>query len=52
MVRHRRRTNAERGSMRLLASVGIVGIAAILGSVLVGQAVAGWIVGMVVGVIP
>ena len=39
----------ERASTRLLAMVGIVGIATILGAVLVSQNVAGWIVGLVVG---
>jgi hypothetical protein len=50
-ARHRRRTKAERGSMRLLASGGIVGSAVILGAVLAGHAFAGWIVGAVVGLI-
>ena len=35
--------------MRLIATGGIIGIAVILGAVLVGQDVAGWIVGLVVG---
>jgi uncharacterized membrane protein len=47
--RQRRRTKLERGSMRLVATAGIVGIATALGAVLVGQDVAGWIVGLVVG---
>jgi len=47
--RLRRRTKVERVSMRLLATGGIIGIAAILGAVLVGQDVAGWIVGVAVG---
>jgi uncharacterized membrane protein len=47
--RQRRRTKIERGSMRLVATGGIVGIATILGAVLVGQDVAGWIVGLVIG---
>jgi hypothetical protein len=47
--RERRRTKLERGSMRLVATGGIIGIAALLGAVLVGQDVAGWIVGLVVG---
>ncbi len=41
----------ERPSTRLLATVGIVGVATILGAVLVSQNVAGWIVGLVVGVV-
>ncbi len=47
--RTRRRTKVERGFMRLIATGGIVGIAVVLGAVLVGQDVAGWIVGLVVG---
>jgi hypothetical protein len=47
--RERRRTKLERGFMRLVATGGIVGIAVLLGAVLVGQDVAGWIVGLVIG---
>lgn len=47
--RERRRTKIERGTMRLIATGGIVGIAVLLGAVLVGQDVAGWIVGLVIG---
>ena len=47
--RERRRTKLERGMMRLIATGGIIGIAAVLGAILVGQDVAGWIVGLVVG---
>jgi uncharacterized membrane protein len=47
--RRRRRTKLEPGSMRLVATGGIIGIAVVLGAVLVGQDVAGWIVGLVVG---
>ena len=47
--RERRRTGIERGFMRLIATGGIIGIAVLLGAVLVGQDVAGWIVGLVVG---
>ncbi len=47
--RDRRRTKVERGSMRLLATGGIIGIDVALGAVLVGQDVAGWIVGLVIG---
>ncbi len=47
--RERRRTKAERGLMRLVATGGIVGIAVALGAILVGQEVAGWIVGLVIG---
>jgi hypothetical protein len=48
-ARERRRTKLERGTMRLVATSGIVGIAVALGAVLVGQDVAGWIVGLVIG---
>jgi hypothetical protein len=47
--RDRRRTKLERGSMRLVATGGIIGIAVVLGAVLVGQDIAGWIVGLAVG---
>jgi hypothetical protein len=47
--RERRRTAVERGFMRLVATAGIVAIAVVLGAVLVGQDVAGWIVGLVIG---
>jgi hypothetical protein len=48
-ARERRRTAAERGLMRIVATGGIVGIAVLLGAILVGQDVAGWIVGLVIG---
>jgi uncharacterized membrane protein len=48
--RERRRSSVERGAMRVVATGGIVGIAVVLGAVLVGQDVAGWIVGLVIGV--
>jgi hypothetical protein len=48
-ARERRRTKVERGAMRLIATGGIVGIAVALGAILVDQDVAGWIVGLVVG---
>jgi hypothetical protein len=48
-ARERRRSKVERGFMRLIATGGIVGIAVALGAVLVGQDVAGWIVGLVIG---
>jgi hypothetical protein len=47
--RERRRSKVERGAMRVVATGGIIGIAVVLGAVLVGQDVAGWIVGLVVG---
>jgi hypothetical protein len=48
-ARSRRRTKLERGSMRVLATGGIIGLATVLGAVLVSQSVAGWIVGLAVG---
>jgi hypothetical protein len=47
--RGRRRSKVERGAMRVVATGGIIGIAAVLGAVLVGQDVAGWTVGLAVG---
>ena len=47
--RERRRSVVERGFVRIIATGGIIGIAAILGAVLVSQDVAGWIVGLAVG---
>jgi hypothetical protein len=49
--RERRRMGIERGLMRMIATGGIVGIGVVLGAVLVGQDVAGWIVGLVVSVV-
>jgi hypothetical protein len=49
--RERRRTGIERGAMRAIATSGIVGIGVALGAVLVGQDVAGWIVGLVVSTV-
>ena len=48
--RERRRSGIERGFMRLIATGGIIGIAVAIGAILVGQDVAGWIVGLAVGV--
>jgi hypothetical protein len=47
--RQRRRTKIERGFMRMVATGGVVGVAVILGALLVSQDVAGWIVGLAVG---
>ena len=44
-----RGTRIERASMRVLATGGIIGIDVIVGAVMVDQSVAGWIVGLVVG---
>jgi hypothetical protein len=49
--RERRRTRIERGAMRGIATGGIVAIGVALGAVLVGQDVAGWIVGLVVSAV-
>jgi hypothetical protein len=48
-ARERRRSVVERGFVRIVATGGIVGITTILGAVLVSQDVAGWIVGLAVG---
>jgi hypothetical protein len=50
-ARERRRTKAERGLVRGIATGGIVGIDVVLGAILVGQDVAGWIVGLVIGLV-
>jgi hypothetical protein len=50
-AREHRRTKAERGLMRLVATAGIIGIAVLLGAILVSQDVAGWIVGLVIGLV-
>jgi hypothetical protein len=47
--RERRRSVIERGFVRIVATGGVIGIATILGAVLVSQDVAGWIVGLTVG---
>ena len=47
--RERRRSVIERGFVRIIATGGIIGIATVLGAVLVSQDVAGWIVGLAVG---
>ena len=47
--RERRRTVVERGFVRIVATGGVIGVATILGAVLVSQDVAGWIVGLAVG---
>ncbi len=47
--RERRRTVLERGFVRIVATGGVIGIATILGAALVSQDVAGWIVGLAVG---
>ena len=47
--RERRRTKIERALMRVVATGGIIGIAVVLGAVLVNQDVEGWIVGLVIG---
>jgi hypothetical protein len=49
--RERRRTRIERGAMRAVATGGVVGIGVVIGAVLVGQDVAGWIVGLVVSAV-
>ena len=48
-ARARRRSKVEQALMRVVATGGIIGIAVALGAILVGQDVAGWIVGLVIG---
>ena len=47
--RERRRSVIERGFVRVIATGGIIAIATLLGAVLVSQDVAGWIVGLAIG---
>jgi uncharacterized membrane protein len=47
--RERRRTGVERVAMRVIATGGIVGIAVVLGAILVAKDVQGWIVGLAIG---
>jgi hypothetical protein len=47
--RERRRLKVERGATRVIATGGIIGIAVVPGAVLVDRDVAGWIVGLAVG---
>ena len=49
--RERRRTKIERATMRVVATGGIIGIAVVLGAVMVDQDVDGWIVGLVIGLV-
>jgi hypothetical protein len=50
-ARDHRSTRVERGLMRIVATIGIVAIDVLLGAILVGQDVAGWIVGLVIGLV-
>lgn len=49
--RDRRRTALERGTMRIVATGGIIGVGVVLGAILSGQDVAGWIAGLVVALV-
>jgi hypothetical protein len=49
--RARRQTFVERGSMRVIATAGIVGIATAVGAIVDSQDVAGWITALVVSLI-
>jgi hypothetical protein len=49
--RERRRTRAERLLVRIVATGGIIGIAVLLGAILGSQDVAGWIIGLVIGLV-
>lgn len=50
-ARAHRRTKVERGLMRLVATAGIVAVAVVLGAILASQDVAGWIIGLVIGLV-
>jgi hypothetical protein len=50
-ARERRRTGVERLLVRVVATAGIIGIAVLLGAILGSQDVAGWIIGLVVGLV-
>jgi hypothetical protein len=50
-ARRTRRSRAERGFMRLVATGGIIGIGVALGAILSHNDVAGWMVGLVVSVV-
>jgi hypothetical protein len=47
--RERRRSKLERIFVRLVATGGIIGVAVALGAILTSQEVAGWIIGLVIG---
>jgi hypothetical protein len=47
----RRQTFVERGSMRVIATAGIVGIATAVGAIVDSRDVAGWITALVVSLI-
>jgi hypothetical protein len=49
--RERRRFGIERLLVRLVATIGIIGVGVALGAILVSQKVDGWIVGLVVAVV-
>jgi len=50
-ARERRRSKLERGVVRLIATGGIIGLDVALGAILVSQDVAGWIVGLTIGLV-
>lgn len=49
--RGRRRLGVERLLVRLIATVGVVGIGVILGAILTANHVAGWIIGLVIALV-
>lgn len=49
-ARTQRKSKLERASMRTLATGGIIGLTTAMGAILVGNDVAGWVVGLVIGV--
>ncbi len=50
-AREHRRFAVERIFVRLIATGGIVAVAVVLGAILVSQDVAGWITGLVIGLV-
>jgi hypothetical protein len=49
--RSRRASVVERGSMRIVATVGVIAIATVIGAVMASQDVTGWITALVVSVV-
>jgi hypothetical protein len=49
--RDRRRTQIERGSMRVIATGGVIGIATVVGAIMASQDVAGWIIALVASLV-
>ena len=50
-ARGRRRLGAERALVRIIATVGVIGVDVALGAILTSSKTAGWIIGLVVGLV-